>query len=86
MKLPTWTVCGGVLVCAALAAGPGRAANPGPMHSTSAQAGGGTTYCQFNSGPRAGTTVNLRGIPFAIGVACGDGNGSYGVSVPAPVR
>jgi hypothetical protein len=56
------------------------------MSSAQVAPGATTTYCQFNTGPRSGATVNLRGIPFAVGVACGDGKGSYGLSVPAPAN
>jgi hypothetical protein len=81
MKLSAWMAGGAFLVSAALPVAAAHAGNPGPMKVVQ---GTTTTYCQFNSGPRAGVTVNLGGIPFEIGVACGDGNGSYGLSVPPP--
>ncbi|HEY5107744.1 MAG TPA: hypothetical protein VII73_13405 [Caulobacteraceae bacterium] len=86
MKLSTWMASGALLAATALPVGAANAGNPGPMSVTQSAPASTTTYCQFNSGPRAGVTVKLRGIPFAIGVACGDGNGSYGVSVPPPAK
>ncbi len=90
MRLSKWVTCGAVVAAAAVPFDAANAGNPGPMRLGSSapaaamSAANTTTYCQFNTGPRTGVTVNLRGIPFAVGVACGDGNGSYGVSVPRP--
>ena len=86
MKLSAWMACGAVMVATGVPVGVANAATPGPMSSAQVAPGATTTYCQFNTGPRSGATVNLRGIPFAVGVACGDGKGSYGLSVPAPAN
>jgi hypothetical protein len=45
-----------------------------------------TTICQFNAGPKAGTTFDFRpyGVqPIPVGSPCQDGQGSTGVAVAA---
>jgi hypothetical protein len=65
-------------------AGIGGAAIPGPdLSATSAANSNLTTVCQFNSGPKAGTTFDFRpyGVqPIAVGRPCSDFQGSSGVA------
>jgi hypothetical protein len=65
----------------AVAGGRGTPSN-GPAPSS----GGMTTVCQFNAGPKAGSTVDFKpyGVqPIPVGAPCTDGQNSTGVAIAA---